>query len=251
MSFSLKRIKEFIVNKFFNTKWRCNACGREIFDGKYFCDKCEKELPFVKGPICLHCGRETVVPEEYCSTCKNMLTAVDKGRSVFNYEKPISGLIKKAKYSGAKYLIDVFSEYLYLVYTKNYFNADVATFIPMTEKAQKKRGYNQSELLARKFGELSGVKVEQLLVKKKETEHQAKLDRSERLKNLTDVFRTVNKKEIKDKSVIIIDDVSTTGSTGQAVAEKLKSAGAKCVYLLTVASVSRKPKKEGEKNGII
>jgi predicted amidophosphoribosyltransferase len=74
------------------------------------------------------------------------------------------------------------------------------------------------------------------LVKKIQTKRQATLTREQRIKNLKDAFKVANKNLVKDKTLVIIDDVSTTGATAQAIAEKLKNAGAKNVYLISVAS---------------
>ena len=246
------KIKEFFAKFFekflFGTKWRCNLCGREIFDGEYFCEDCIKTLPFNDGAICSHCGRKTILPEEYCLTCKGNLTSIDKGRSCFNYEGSVRKLITGAKYYGKKYLLEVFSEYLYSVYCKNLFAVDYLTYIPMTTKAQRKRGYNKSKVLCELLSEKVSVPVFDGVVKKKETKRQAKLDRSQRLKNLDGAFRIEDKKVIKGKSVLIVDDVTTTGATAEAMAKKLKSAGASKVYLITVASVgvsNNKIKKRG------
>lgn len=235
------KIKEFFAKFFekflFSPKWRCNVCGREIFDGEYFCEDCLKSLSYNDGVICEHCGRKTALPEEYCLTCKGILTSIDKGRSCFNYEGAVRKLITGAKYYGKKYLLDVFSEYLYSAYCKNLFVVDYLTYIPMTNKAQRKRGYNQSKVLCELLSKKVSVPVFEGVIKKKETKRQAKLDRSQRLKNLDGAFRIEDKKLIKGKNVLIVDDVTTTGATGEAMAKKLKSAGAKAVYLLTVASV--------------
>ncbi len=227
-----KALKKYL----YNPKWRCLACGREIFEDD-FCDECLKTLPYNDGVICNHCGRAVVGAENYCSTCKGILVALDKCRSVFVYKSPISGLIKKMKYDNKKYLVDIFAEHLSKIYFKNYFNADGLTFVPMTKKAKRNRGYNQSELLAEKVAEKTGVPVLDCLIKVKETERQAKLGRVERIKNLIDAFRVADKKAVKDKSIVIVDDVSTTGATAEALAEKLKKAGAKNVSLITIASV--------------
>ncbi len=230
-----------IFNEYvYNVKWTCQVCGKEIFDGKYFCDDCLKKLPYNDAAKCSHCGRKTVAPVEYCTTCSNTLVSFDKGRSAFCYEKPINALIKKLKYNGKKYLAEVFAHYLSLVYFKSYFSCDLVTFVPMTEKAEKKRGFNQSELLATKFAKSVSLPVERTLIKVKETERQAKLNRKDRLKNLSDVFRVSDRKTVKDKTVLVVDDVSTTGATAEAVASKLKKAGAKQVFILTVASVPPK-----------
>lgn len=231
-------VKAFIRKYFFNPRWRCISCGREIFGDKPFCEKCESELPFNDKAICAHCGRAVIAPEEYCSTCKGIITDIDEGRSVFKYEPPVSALIKKAKYKNAKYLLPIFAEYLFFAYAARYSDSDLICFIPMTEKAKKKRGYNQSEIMAKELSVKSGVPVFYGIVKKHETPRQATLGREERLKNLTEAFSVTDKKAVNGKKIVIVDDVTTTGSTAQAMASKLKKYGAERVNLLTVASVA-------------
>lgn len=232
----IKSIKEFVKKYFFNPTWRCLVCGKEVFSKERFCSDCEKSLPYNDGPICAHCGRKTVAFTEYCSTCKNNLVDLDMCRSAFSYEYPMSKLVKDAKYNNARYLIEFFAEKLSLVYFQNYFNSDYLVYAPMTEKAEKKRGYNQSLILAEKLSVLINVPVLHAVKKVKETERQATLSRAERLKNLDNAFRVVDKKSVKDKNILIIDDVSTTGATAQIIANRLKKAGAKTVKLLTVCS---------------
>lgn len=241
MSF-FSKIGQFIKQFFFNPKWTCNVCGKEIFDGKYFCDDCEKELPFNDGAICEHCGRKLKVADNYCTTCKGKLVSFDRCRSVFTYDAPINKLIKNAKYDGKKYLLELFASYLSTAYAKHFLKADFITFIPMTEKSKKKRGYNQSQELSNLVGEKLGVQVIECLRKTKETDRQATLNSGDRFKNLVDAFKIIDKKVVLDKSIVVIDDVTTTGATAETVAKILKKAGAKSVYLLTVASV---PPKDG------
>lgn len=230
-------IKNFFAKSIYNEKWRCNVCDKEVFEEKYFCEECFKQLPFINGAICNHCGRSVIDNEEYCSTCKNILVDLDKCRSVFNYDKAVKELIYRFKYGNCAYLKNLFGEYLYGLYIKNRFDADILTFIPMTKKPLRKRGYNQSQLLSLELSKMLNIPCLKLLEKTKETARQATMNRRERLKNLTDVFKVIDKKAVKDKKIMIVDDVTTTGSTAQAVAEKLKKAGAKMVYLLTIASV--------------
>lgn len=233
----VERVRSLIVKAFFNAKWKCLLCGEEIFDeSKNFCEKCEMILPFNDGAICAHCGRKVIASEPYCSTCKGTLVSLDLCRSCFNYEKPISKLIKDLKYNNRRYLVDYFGERLSLLYLKNYFNADAFVYVPMTKKAFRKRGYNQSELLARKVSQRTSVPVLECLEKVAETKRQATLTRAERLKNLDSAFRVTDKKSVKNKTLVIVDDVSTTGATAQAIASRLKRAGAERVYLITVAS---------------
>ena len=240
------RFKDFIVKiltlGFYNPRWRCNCCGREMFGGEFFCEECEKSLPYNNKTVCNHCGREVKNPSEYCSTCKATLLSVDKARSVFKYESPISGLIKRAKYRNARYILDYFAEKLANVCFAEFAKSEVLCSVPMSEKRLKKRGYNQSEYLAKKVSGIINVPFSDCIVKTRETKRQAKLTRSERLKNLTDSFKVKDRKAVRGKNVLLVDDVSTTGATAEAVSSKLKKAGALRVYLLTVANV---PSKDG------
>lgn len=231
------KITKKLSEVFFYPHWRCLNCGAEVFDEQAFCDDCLKTLPYNDKAICDHCGRKLNVFSHYCSTCKGKLTSLDKCRSCFNYAPPISKLIKNAKYGNARYLIEYFAEQMSGVYFQNYFNADCLTFVPMTEKAERKRGYNQSRLLAEKLSAIINLPVIDCLQKKKETKRQATLNKEQRQKNLLDSFKVKSKKEIANKSIVIIDDVTTTGATAQVIAETLKKAGALRVYLITVASV--------------
>ena len=228
--------KKILDKYFYNPNWKCLVCGKEVFEGQDFCDECKALLSYNDGPICDHCGRKVIAFENYCSTCKNNLVHLDKCRSVFSYAYPISKLIKDAKYYNSVYVIDYFAKELSSLYFQNYFNADCLVYVPMTDDAKKKRGYNQSEILAKKLSKRINVPVLECLKKVKKTQRQATLGRAERLKNLDDAFRVVDKKSVAGKSILIIDDVTTTGSTAEIIASRLKKAGANIVNLITVAS---------------
>ena len=235
-------LKEFFgklaVKGLYDPKWRCIVCEREIFDGKYFCPSCKDKLPVITDCYCEHCGRKLKTSARFCSTCKGTLTEVDRARSLFEYGKEVGSLIKKAKYSGAKYIYDAFTEDLKNLYLKNCFNADFITFVPATETTLKERGYNQSEILAKNLSTAVNVPLFCGVKKVKDTPHQAGLDRKKRIENLKTAFRIVDKKTIENKTVLIVDDVTTTGATSESLAAKLKKAGAREVFLITLASVS-------------
>ena len=237
-----KWLLKILTLGFYDPKWRCNGCGVEIFGEGFFCEKCERDLPYNDKTVCNHCGREILNSSEYCSTCKETMVSVDRARSVFKYERPISGLIKRAKYNNGKYILDYFAEKLSFLYFNNFFRSEVVCCVPMSEKRLKKRKYNQSEYLAEKVAEKINVPFSDCIAKTKETERQAKLTRKERLKNLTDSFKVTDKKAVRGKNVLLVDDVSTTGATAEAVSQKLKKAGALRVHLITVANV---PSKDG------
>lgn len=234
-----EKLKEFFRKYLFNHKWRCAVCGRDIFEDGFVCEDCKNLLPFIeKGDYCKHCGRKTKSPENYCLTCKNVLTETDLMRSVFNYEDVIVKLISDFKFKRAEYLKDFFSDELYKLFVKENIECDFITFVPMTKESVKKRGYNQTELLANELSIKTGISVKNVLIKTKDTLHQVGLKRKERFDNLNGSIKLVNRKEVKDKTVLLIDDVTTTGATAEIISSKLKSGGAKRVILLSVASVA-------------
>jgi len=217
----------------------CEICGKELFDGGYFCKECYSKLPFNNKHICDHCGRQTAENYGYCIECKAFPTAFEKARSVFCYEGEIAKLISSFKNNDKQYLAEIFTEYFLPVYYKHFFRTDYIIFVPMFNKDEHLRGYNQSELLAEKLA----VKVNKMILygvveKIKATKHQKSLNRAERLTNLKGAFVIRKRKKIKDKNILLIDDILTTGITAHTISEKLIKAGASNVFVLTVASVS-------------
>lgn len=233
-------LKSFFRALMFDKRWTCSVCGAEIFGEDYFCPDCLEKLPFITGERCAHCGRKTEQAETYCDTCKNFFVSVDVARSVFDFSGDVPMLIKRFKYKNGRYLAGVFAKDLAPMILKNFPKADVAVYIPMTDKAKRKRGFNQTELLAREVSALTGLPVSDALVKISETPRQALLGRNERLKNLEKTFKITEKGAFEGKRVLIIDDVTTTGATAETVAKLLKKKGAAEVYLATIASVSKK-----------
>lgn len=232
----IEKCRRFLECVAFDPAWTCTLCGAEIFEG-YFCAACENDLPFNDGAICSHCGRKLETTAPVCGTCKNRLTDLDAGRSVFLYEGTAAELIKRFKYANERYLARVFAVYLAKLYEESGFVADAAVSVPMLEEDEKKRGYNQTVLLAEAFSAMTGLPALSPLVKKKTTEHQSQLSGRDRLKNLESAFKVSGKDSVEGRSLIIVDDVTTTGATLQAVAKELKRNGAARVYALTAASV--------------
>jgi ComF family protein len=111
----------------------------------------------------------------------------------------------------------------------------IISFVPLHFRRKAMRGYNQSEILARLIGQKTGLKVLDLLKKAKSTTRQAELSGTKRRKNLENAFRVKKGIDIKNKKIIIVDDVMTTGSTLEECARVLKTAGAKEVWGLVIA----------------
>lgn len=230
---------------FFNLKLTCNACGREIFDG-YFCSDCAEKME-LNTKYCVKCGRSVLNDAGVCSYCYGNRVYFDKARSVYSYKEPVSFLIKSLKFNGKKYLAEIFGEILSPYLIHDFGDADVITCVPMHQKDLKKRGYNQTELIARKIANTTGYSFDVLVEKFKRTKKQIKLSKKERLVNLKSAFKVIDKKKVFNKRILVIDDVMTTGATAEAISEKFINAGAEKVYFLTVASVGEKELKKDRK----
>jgi predicted amidophosphoribosyltransferase len=122
----------------------------------------------------------------------------------------------------------------------------LVAFVPMGENRIRERGYNQAQRLAESFCDrlkAKGVETElceNMLYKRVETLSQKDVDKNTRRKNAQDAYRVQEKKLCKDRTVLLIDDIMTTGATGSACAEKLLKAGAKRVLFITACSLSEK-----------
>ncbi len=149
----------------------------------------------------------------------------------------IAKLLKALKYHDSKNIAPMLARMLWrhLVIPQ----VDLITFIPLHPYKLRVRGYNQCQEIALELGKLSGIAVKNLLLKKKNTKAQAQIkDQDERLRRMDDLFQVRNKYKnlIKNKIIIIIDDVITTGATLNAASKTLKEAGVKQVFALIIAS---------------
>lgn len=216
----------------------CDVCAREVFAGERICAACYKALPFITPPFCPLCGRQEG-EEGICLDCKQRPLGVELARAPLNYDGEAARLVLRFK-QGAKYLYRTLSA-LMLPKLKELPAADGLVFIPMTKRAERKRGYNQSRLLADELSRKTGIPLIDAVQKKRETPAQKALGRAERESNLQGVFHVAHRSAVRDKTLIIIDDVLTTGATVSEMAAVLKRAGAQKVYALTFASVKRSP----------
>ncbi len=212
----------------------CDICGVETFNGN-LCADCLKTVKFNDGNFCPVCGRKTVRPE-ICGECKAHLPLFNKGVSPLVYKDGSSALIHKFKNGNGylkEYFADLICERLRLLPV-----ADRIVYVPVTPYTRRKRGYNQDKLLAYSISERTGIPViKNCVVKVKETGEQKELSRIARVKNLKGCFKVVKPNEVKDRSLLLVDDVLTTGATADEMTKVLFKAGATAVYLAVIAAV--------------
>lgn len=236
---------EAVKFEFFRLDRTCNNCNAEIFGGetpaeRFFCPDCAAKLPFNDGYICARCGRSAVEPCASCDACSSSDSHFKYARSSFYYAYPVDKAVRNLKFSGKKYLAEVYAQFLKDTYLKYFSGADAFAFSPMTRRSKRRRGYNQAEQLARELTKLVGVPTLDVLVKSRETESQSRLGRAERFNNLKNAIKAGNRALIEGKRIVFIDDIMTSGATAEACAEQLMKAGASEVCVLTLATVTDK-----------
>lgn len=220
----------------------CDARGlhRKIHANAVICDDCIAKMHKVGSVTCKKCGRHVGSTDSLCEACAKHDLMFDSAFSVYCYDGVMRDLIHKFKYSGAMWLADFGAESMVQEHDISALDIDIVTFVPMYAKKQRTRGYNQAELLANKFAEYTGKNHADLLVRKVNTTPQSQLDKDERMKNIENAI-ALNKQyvnTVKNKNIIIIDDVLTTGSSLNECAKVLKENGAAKVYGYCLCSVS-------------
>lgn len=224
------------------------------------CFSCNKDLPYDrKGPLCASCEDGLTLPGPLiCQRCGVVLKSggahcfhcrASKGekfkckiiRSACNYNQFSQGLIHALKYQGVDYVAPYMGEFMASRFSLFAELADVNLVIPVPlhKTRLKKRGYNQSELIARAFCKKTNFPCNfTSLVRVRDTDSQTKLGRKERIANMNGAFAVKNAPSVKGKVILLIDDVATTGSTLEACAQALRQAGAKRVMAYTFARES-------------
>ena len=151
---------------------------------------------------------------------------------------PLRDAIHSLKYQRNLGLGEFFSIPLLQVIQREKWQIDLITAVPLNEKRQKERGYNQAEVLARPLARKIGIAYSSNMINRiKNTHSQVGLSLLERQNNVTDAFITLSTLVVS-KNILIIDDVATTGSTLDACAKALKDAGARNVFALTLAKTA-------------
>ena len=233
-----ERVREWLRRYGDTHNFTCDVCGREVFGGERVCAACMKALPFNNGHVCPFCGRKVLEPG-VCIECKDHRPAVEKARSCFVHDGEAAALVLRFK-RGQKYLVRTLAEFLLPVLTREFPAAEALVFVPMTRRAERKRGYNQSRLLAEELSRRSGLPVLAAAEKKRDTAAQKTLGRKEREENLAGIFRVDRACGLKGKRLVIIDDTFTTGATVSELGRALVKAGAAEVNALTVTSVPKR-----------
>lgn len=235
-------IKDFFLELAFPSF--CLACRKE---GTYLCLDCKSTLEVLEHTYCLCSKHPFRLPPKSvsgkCSRCQGKKLAGLSFALSYGKQALARKLIYQFKYPPhitalAPTIAGLIVEHLVRASNngEDFWNSGVLVPVPMEKKKLRQRGYNQAEILARHLSTIIKTPVEtNVLVKIKRTGPQMELSAAERQKNIDGAFSVKNPKAIAGKKVFLVDDVYTTGSTMEACAAILKSAGAASVWGIAIA----------------
>jgi len=218
----------------------CAICKKPLDPeaGGSVCRYCILLLKRVPEPCCVSCGKPVDTAREQCKDCLAAKPAFSIARSACLYEGAMKDLIRQFKYHGKLSLENQLSDIL-IKYLKD--NPQITegvamvTFVPIGGDHMRKRGFNQSKALARNVSKALGLRLADCVDKIASTRSQNELSREDRLVNLSGAFRAKNSGAFYGLSILMVDDVMTTGTTLNECAKTLLRSGAGDVRCVTLA----------------
>lgn len=243
-------VLEKVLEMIFPSNIYCISCGSIIDNSRDYalCDSCMESFHWVGEKTCSKCGK--ILQDNYrhalCHDCRTFERQFDKGFTCVQYGLLERGLLMDYKYRGKSYIGRKLGDIMYDRMSIEDVEADLIVPVPMFSRNQNKRGYNQAEVMAKRFASRRGmVCASELLERTKETVPMKGLGSLERYENLKNAFAVSGKNQytITGKRILLIDDIFTTGSTLDACSSVLKEAGAAEVYVLTFACGANIPPK--------
>jgi ComF family protein len=209
---------------------RCAGCGAR---GYLLCPECTATIAYIRPPACPMCGRRTTRPG-ICPICRAYPNALDGMVAATAFEEPVRACIHALKYEGQRPYAGLLAELarpsLALLPPP-----DAIVPVPLFAKRERGRGFNQSALIARRLAGDDLPVLPQWLARTRDTPPQVGQDREARHANVADAFICPDPATVRGRSIVLLDDVATTGATLDACASALRAAGALSVHALVVA----------------
>jgi ComF family protein len=228
---------------------RCRACSKTIYgrDAEYFCPACWSQVRLVTHPLCNRCGRpfpDASGDDHHCAGCLTRTPYFVRARAWGCYPRdeiadhPLRQVVQKFKY-GRKVSLGKPLGRLMAQGCQEFLEAchiDLIVPVPLHPKRLRWRGFNQSLLLARQVSHRIQVTIDPfILYRNRETTPQTQLTEDERKKNVRGAFAIAPGKSLEERSVLLVDDVYTSGATVNECSRVLLRGGAKEVCVLTLA----------------
>jgi competence protein ComFC len=208
----------------------CGGCGKVGFR---WCVDCQKHVQILNGIVCEVCGLP-LDKSGVCDACQMDRPHFRALRARAIFDNPVRNALHKLKYKRDMSMGDSLAAQMVAFVRELNWPIDMIIPVPLGKQRLKERGYNQVGMIARPLALALNLKyVSNGLVRCKETRSQVGLTKAERRENLHEAFQAGV--DVSEKTILVMDDVSTTGSTLSSSAEALYLSGAKKVYALTVA----------------
>lgn len=217
---------------------RCPVCDELLGTGRQsMCPDCRQRVRYLSEPLCCKCGKRISEREaEYCGDCSQGRHVFTAGKALYEYED-IAAALYRFKYGGHREYAHFFAGELARqlgTYIRS-LEPDGLVPVPMYRGKQHRRGYNQAELLARELGRQLDIPVcADLVYRNRDTRPLKELNSEERLNNLKRAFNLAQN-SVKLKTIILIDDIYTTGSTMDEVSSVLLAGGSRKIYSIVLA----------------
>lgn len=215
----------------------CCACDSA---GELLCERCREKILYIdQSTSCKNCG----APFGYlcCTECKKEEGwELDRILCASSYEFPVDALIKTYKDKGQRRLSQVIAQLMYqalhsvLKQPSEHF--DIICFMPATQEALRRRGFDHMQLIAQDFSEISGIVFADILAKRS-TKDQRTLKKLQRFQNMMGAFYFKQELEQKNLRILLLDDVLTTGASIRCVASLLRELEPEYIWGLTLARV--------------
>ncbi len=244
---SFHKFLDFFLNILFPPK--CFKCEVSLLDFKNrsICPACLKLISLIEPPFCNICGvpfkLRYNLPNKNsysCGICRTQTYYFNQTRSLGKYEGILKEALINYKYRGKKEMLKDFMKlYVEAQKNNNYFfsnKLDLILYVPLHKRKLRTRDFDQAYLIAKEISKLSNIPLKvDVLFKKIETAPQAGLKKRLRVKNLRGTFAIRNIASIKDKNILLVDDVFTTGATVNECSKVLKRGGANRIEVFTLA----------------
>ncbi|HSW59156.1 MAG TPA: phosphoribosyltransferase family protein, partial [bacterium] len=212
----------------------CLVCGSKTEKNGIFCSECANFALIVERK-CRKCGAFTLDPSKPdCMSCRGKKIFFDTIFSCYIYSGPVSSVISKMKYGKIESYAAVLGTFLAMNVPADMVKGRTVIFPPMSFLHKFIRSFNQAQIIADRVASHHKLELDANMIKKvKKTKPQASLTYEERQTNLKNAFALT--KNVENRSFLIVDDVCTTFSTINTIAELLKKNGAESVNAVTVA----------------
>mgnify|MGYP006287243865 CR=1 FL=1 len=220
----------------------CLICEQRLtYKESFVCGKCRANLCSLRYPQCEKCSRELppfLNNGKICTECQQARYHFTRNISALRYDEKTKQLFYHIKFRNRKTVLTVLTPYIDKVFTAMPVELSdcLMTSVPLDNTRRKKRGFNQSKVIAAHIGKRFSIPLDSGLLRRRHPRPpQSTLKRRERLTNLGNTFYVPQPQKVRHRNILLVDDIFTTGTTVDECAGALKRAGAETIHVFTLA----------------